>query len=933
MSAFLDDLHAYLPPARNFLFGDSSCGSIPQAWATINETNLLHETNQQKRICWRNESICRFPRPATAHLSTRRTPKSQTSDSGIYSKKGLSAAAISRKSFKREEIYVNNGISMMKMSRQAFLTLGFLVLALGAVFQTAASETLAVRGLSQPVEILKDRWGISHIYAKNEADLFFAQGYNAARDRLFQLELWRRQATGTVAEVVGRKELKRDIGNRLFMFRGDLGQELSWYHPHGAAIIEAFVNGVNAYVEETERHPQLLTPEFRMLGIRPGKWTPAVVITRFNGIMANVMQEPNFALAVRALGAEKVKDLCYFQPANPKLEIDPAIDVSLLSPDILEMYAAFKQPMAFTPDELVAAYRDNSHPLGLVTAHAGMPLEPIDASLTQEEGGSNNWVVSGRRTSSGFPLMMNDPHRPEQAPSWRYWVHLVAPGWNVIGAGEPALPGVSIGHNEYGAWGLTIFGTDEEDLYVYDTNPADPSQYKYGGKWEAMKVIKEVIPVKGEPAASVELKYTRHGPVVFEDKAHHKAYAVRAAWREMGSAPYLASLRIDQSHSWKEFLEACSYNRMPSENMVWADIDGNIGYQVVGIAPRRPNWSGLVPVPGDGRYEWDGYLPIKALPHVFNPEKGFFNTSNNYLIPPGWPFQEALHYLWADPYRGASVAEFLGSGRLFAVSDMVQLQNSDLSIPARSLVPLLSGLMLANPVSRQAQGRLLHWNFVLDQDSVPAGIYEMLQRRLRENIRALVVPKEAQAFLGPLSMTKMIAWLYAPDGRFGPDPIAGRNALLEKSLDEAVSELTKRLGPDLEKWKLGAYHHALIYHPMSSALEPELRAKFDVGDLPRGGDAYTVTATSGEDNQTVGGSFKIVADTGNWDSSVGLNNPGQSGDVNSPHYRDLYQLWAQGKYFPIFYSRPKVESVTEETLVLEPAAGTANPAPRPGGTH
>ena len=818
---------------------------------------------------------------------------------------------------------------MTNRSSRSFPILGLLVVALGATLQATASETLAVRGLSQPVEILKDRWGISHIYAKNEADLFFAQGYNAARDRLFQLELWRRQATGTVAEILGRKELKRDIGNRLFMFRGDLTQELSWYHPHGVVIIQAFVNGINAYVEETQRHPQLLTPEFKMLGIAPGKWTPAVVITRFNGLMGNISEELSLALAIRSVGAEEVKDLFYFQPPSPKLEIDPAIDISLLSQDILELYAAFKQPIKFTPDELVAAYRDDSKIVGPLSGQLAT-LSTLDPSQPQVEAGSNNWVVSGRLTQSGFPLMINDPHRAQQAPSLRYWVHLVAPGWNVIGAGEPSLPGISIGHNEYGAWGLTIFGTDEEDLYVYDTNPADPSQYKYGGGWEAMTVIKEAIPVKGESPVAVELKYTRHGPVVFEDRAHHKAYAVRAAWREVGGAPYLASLRMDQAHGWAEFREACTYSRMPSENMVWADADGNIGYQAVGIAPLRPNWSGLVPVPGDGRYEWDGYLPIKALPHVLNPEKGFFNTSNNYLIPPGWPFKEALHYTWADPYRGASVAEVLGSGRLFSVSDMVQLQNSDLSIPARSLVPLLSDLALTNPASQQAQARLLHWNYVLDKDSLPAGIYEMWQRRLRENVRALLVPKDAQAFIGPLPMTKIISWLYAPDGRFGRDPFAGRNMLLEKSLDEAVSELTKRLGPDMEKWRLGAYHHALIHHPMSGALKPELRARFDVGDLPRGGDSYTITATGGEENQTGGGSFKIVVDTENWDNSLGLNNPGQSGDVNDPHYRDLYELWARGKYFPIFYSRSKVESVTEETFVLEPASASASLGAREG---
>src|SRR5204863_676276 len=219
--------------------------------------------------------------------------------------------------------------------------------------------------------------------------------------------------------------------------------------------------------------------------------------------------------------------------------------------------------------------------------------------------------------------------------------------------------------------------------------PANANQYQYRGAWDEMHVITETIPVKGQQAATAELKYTRHGPVLFEDKAHHKAYALRAGWLETGGAPYLASLRMDQAKSWKEFAEACTHSRMPAENMVWADRQGNIGYQAVAIAPLRPNWSGLVPVPGDGRYEWGGFLPINALPHIANPEKGYVATANNYLFPADYPYKEALHYTGADPYRVSRISEVLGSGRLHTVADMMRLQNDNVSLPARSLVPLL----------------------------------------------------------------------------------------------------------------------------------------------------------------------------------------------------------------------------------------------------
>jgi penicillin amidase len=772
-------------------------------------------------------------------------------------------------------------------------------LAFAATAQTVAATHLTAAGLEQPVTILRDHWGIAHIYARNEHDLFFAQGYNVAHDRLFQLELWRRQATGTLAEVLGPSAVQRDIGNRLFQYRGDMAQELAWYHPHGAAIVQAFVDGINAYIARTRQDPSLLTPEFKILGLKPGRWTPAVVITRFNGLLSNINREITLAQAVRAIGADKVEELENFQPAHPDIALDPALADAPLGPQILALYNAFRRPLRFRGSEAA--------PL----TEAALAPSPVEQEQQLQTIGSNNWVVSGRLTPTGFPLMSNDPHRTQEAPSLRYWVHLVAPGWDVIGAGEPALPGVSIGHNQYGAWGLTIFGSDNEDLYVYDTNPADPLSYKYRGQWVKMQVIPTTIAVKGAAPVHAELKYTLHGPVVYEDAAHHKAYAVRAGWLDKGAAPYLASLRMDQAQNWQQFRAACAYSRVPGENMVWAGVDGDIGYQAVGLTPLRPNWSGLVPVPGDGRYEWDGYLPILDLPHTHNPAAGFFNTSNNFLIPPGWNHPQALHFEWADAFRARRVAEVLGSGRIFTVADMEHLQNDVVSLPARALVPMLRGLNLPAGPARDAQQQLLAWNDVLDKDSIPAAIFQAWKRRLEANLHALLVPKAAQPFIS-LSLAKSIRFLEAPDGRFGPDPIAGRDALLVKSLQEATAPAP------FQPW--GAYHHATIFHPLSPILDAADRARFNVGNAPRSGGGVTVDATGDGPNQTAGGSFKIIADTGHWDASVGINNPGQSGDVNSPHYRDLYPLWAQGKYFPIFYSRAKIESVTEQHLELDPAA-------------
>ncbi len=792
--------------------------------------------------------------------------------------------------------------------------------------------TLTAPGLNAPVEIIRDHWGINHIYAETEYDLFFAQGYAAARDRLFQFEVWRAQATGTVADMLGEGELERDIGFRLFKYRGDMTQEMNHYHDRGSVIIPAYVDGVNAYIAETEADPSLLPVEFELLGIRPKRWIPEVVISRHQGLLGNIGAELNYGRAVAALGDEAVKRVANFHPGEPDIALDPAIDGALLSQDILGRYNAFRGQIRFRPEHLVPEHRGDEEAFGRL--EAAMPGARAEASSWNEapswrdalawqdleDIGSNNWIVSGRLSESGFPLMANDPHRAQSSPSLRYWVHLVGPGWNVIGGGEPEIPGVSIGHNEYGAWGLTVYRTDGEDLYVYETDPDGPDRYRYKDGWEEMTVITEDIPVKGQAPHRAEFKYTRHGPVVFEDPDNNVAYAVRAAWLEPGGAPYLASLRMDQAKTWEEFVEACNYSNIPGENMIWADREGNIGWQAVGIAPVRRNWSGLVPVPGDGRYEWDGYLPIKAKPSVFNPGEGFFATANNHVTPPDYPYRDAIGWEWSDPYRWARASEVLGSGRRHTMADMMALQTDYHSIPARTLVPMLRHVTATDDDTERARHRLLAWDFVLAPESVMAGIYNAFESRLRGNVNALFIPGNARGLLRGMAMVKIVAHLTSPGGEFGDDPVAGRDAVLLRSLAEAVAELRGKLGSDMDAWRYGqaAYKHATIFHPLSRAVSDEWADRFTVGPLPRGGNSFTLNNTGGGDNQTSGASFRIIVDTGDWDRAVGTNTPGQSGDPDSPFYENLFELWANDRYFPVFYSRERVELVAAERLMLTP---------------
>ncbi|KPJ84167.1 MAG: peptidase S45 [Gemmatimonas sp. SG8_23] len=778
------------------------------------------------------------------------------------------------------------------------------------------STTLEVPGLDQPVEILVDHWGISHIYAETEHDLFFAQGWNAARDRLFQLELWRRQATGTVAEILGERELQRDIGTRLFKFRRDLEQELNHYHDRGSAIINAYVDGINAYIARTEQDPSLLTIEFELLGITPGYWTPEVVISRHQGLLGNIGAELSTGRRVAAMGAETVKALSTFGPGDPLLELDPAVDGEALSEDILGVYDAFRGGVRFQPEDIVVPDRRGDADAFAMLEAAAEEASSVVAYDVEQDIGSNNWVVDGSRSESGFPMMANDPHRAQGAPSLRYWVHLVGPGWNVIGGGEPSLPGVSIGHNEYGAWGLTVFATDGEDLYVYETNPSDPNEYRYRGTWEPMTVITEEIPVKGRDSYTATLKYTRHGPVVFEDRDRNLAYAVRAAWMEIGGAPYLASLRMDQATTWEEFREACSYSNIPGENMVWAGRDGTIGWQSVGIAPVRRDWSGLVPVPGDGRYEWDGYLPIIAKPHVVDPPEGYFATANNDLIPRDYEFMNAVGFSWSDPYRWLRIVEVLGGGTRFSMADMMRLQTDELSIPARQLVPLLDDLQASGRLEEVRQ-RLLGWDFVLDKRSVEAAIYTEWEAQLRRFVRDALVPSGQSM---NLSLQKVIETIVVPPGSLGDDPMAARDHLLLSSLDAALDALDDELGADMRAWQYGQpeNHHAYLRHPLGNAVDAETRAMLEVGPAPRGGYGSTVNQTGNGDNQTSGASFRIIVDTGDWDRAVGMNTPGQSGDVRSPFYRNLFQRWANDEFHPVFYSRGRIEEATAVRFELSP---------------
>ncbi len=455
---------------------------------------------------------------------------------------------------------------------------------------------------------------------------------------------------------------------------------------------------------------------------------------------------------------------------------------------------------------------------------------------------------------------------------------------------------------------------DQEDLYVYETHPDDPGRYRYGEGWEAMRVERESIAVKGSAAVDIELKFTRHGPVVFEDTARHRAYAVRTVWTEPGTSPYLASLGYMTARSPDAFGAALQHWGAPSVNQVYADVSGNIAWFVAGSAPIRPNWDGLLPVPGDGRYEWGGFTRFADLPKSVNPPAGFFATANEMNLPDGYAYEtHRLGFEWAEHSRTDRIHEVLRQQTRHTLAQSMQLQTDGLSIPGRRLGALITGLNGDGDLA-VALAVLRGWDFRLDRDSAAAALQEVWwSKHLKPALLDTLAPNaKVRALLVPGDVETLLALLESPDHRL-PD----RNGLLSRSLVAAVADCRKRMGDDPATWAWGRLHHGYFEHPLSS-VQPGMR---DVGPLAKGGSGSTPMAAGyrmSDFRVITGASFRMVVDVGNWDNSRTINAPGQSGDPASPHYDDLAPIWAAGEYVPMLYSTAAVDAACSLRIKLEP---------------
>ncbi len=725
------------------------------------------------------------------------------------------------------------------------------------------------------------------MYAGSRDDLFVAQGFNAARERLFQIDLWRRRGLGLLSEVFGETYLDRDRAARHFLYRGDMRAEWLAYGSETKRVTSGFVRGVNAFVALCREDRTHLPPEFAALDYLPAFWEPQdVARIRSHGLFYNLEDEVARALTLRDHG-EAVEDLRRMREPHAPLRVPPGLDLGVIPDDVLDVYRLATGPIE------------------------GGPRAGLD--------GSNNWVIAPSRTASGRPLLANDPHRAVSLPSLRYIAHLSAPGIDVIGAGEPALPGISIGHNGRIAFGLTIFPIDQEDLYVYRTNPADRREYAYRGRWEPMELVREVVPVRGREPVELDLWFTRHGPVIHSRPDLNTAFAVRAAWLEPGMAPYLGSMDYMRASDPDEFIAAMNRWGAPAENQVYAAPDGTIGWCSAGLMPKRPNWDGTLPVPGDGRYEWDGFYDADELPNVRDPEQGWFATANQCNLPPDYPNAvRTVTYDWYAPFRYQRIAEELGARDDWTVADCVRLQTDCLSLPAQRILALLNGLTSDDVRVAAALDLLGDWDARLTADSGAAALFEVWYRRhlrpavLGRTLEPLVSPdRHADALARVLPAEELGADARVDLELLSRDPGVWRETVAA-TLRDAMIEVEGLLGTDRSAWAWGTLHRAEPRHPLAD--------HGWAGSAPRGGSGDTVGAApyTPDFRQTGGATFRLVIDVGAWDESVAMNSPGQSGVPGDPHHHDLFERWAADQAFPLLYSRQAVERHVAERIVLRP---------------
>ena len=776
------------------------------------------------------------------------------------------------------------------------------------------SGTLAVPGLAASVEVLRDRWGVPHVYARSNDDLFLAQGYLHAQDRLWQMELQRRTGHGQLAELFGPIALDTDRFVRVLGFGRIARREVALLGDSERAAMEAYCRGVNAFIA---RHGRRLPLEFTLLGHRPRAWEPADILV-WSKIMAldlsvNWATEVLRARIVAAVGAERAAALDPAYAPHWPLTLPPGLD-----------YAA-----------------------SLGTAPA--PPYPTDVELLGRQGGepgSNAWVVGGARTSSGGPLLANDPHLALQMPSLWYEMHLVGGDYAVAGATIPGSPGVVIGHNARIAWGVTNGMTDVQDLYIERFDPIDPAgrRYEFRGAWEEAEVVREAIVVRDRPRGrhshteTVEVRITRHGPLVNDliPRAEGQAAEAPLALRWTALAPgrlHSSVLAVNRARDWGEFRAALVDWTVPPQNFVYADVDGHIGYALGGDLPIRAQGDGRLPMPGwTGEWEWTGIIPPAENPHALDPAEGFVATANNRIVAATRPVIGE----WATGYRVSRIRELLLRTPRHSAESFARIHADRRSLSGLACIALARDARLpappGDPVAADARAALAAWDGMLSADCIGGLVASVLCQRLLDRAYGEIA--------GPLgTVTGLGAFAGAPgnlyrqralpnllDRLLDPDSDPGwfapghsPDAIIADAWAATVAALRAAWGDDVSRWRYGLAHLFTLRHPLGA--NRPLARLFNRGPITTGGDGETVNmgglniGPTGLESYGAP-SYRQILDPTDWDSSRAIHPTGQSGHPASPHYADFLPLWLADEYHPLPWTRGAVEEATAHRLTL-----------------
>lgn len=748
-----------------------------------------------------------------------------------------------------------------------------------------------------------DRWGISHIKAETPGDAFFLQGYATARDRLWQIDLWRKRGLGRLAASFGPAFLAQDKATRLILYRGDMAAEWAAYAPGARGWTEAFAAGINAYIGEVEAGRAPLPEEFLATASKPERWQAAdIVRIRSNALVSNVSSEVARARALCAAGPALEPLRRELSPAH-EIIIPQALNPCDIPEDVLKTLQLGTSGVSFTAGKIIL--QDTPSTIAA--------LENPDI-----KDGSNNWVVAPSRTSTGRPILAGDPHRAHGVPSLRYVVHMDAPGLHIAGAGEPALPGVSFGHNEDIGWALTIFAIDQQDL-VFNT-PAGPDHYRVNGKRLRYRTLTETIEIKGAAPQTLAMRFTNTGPVIHTDAETGRTFSLRATWDQPGASPYFNASWFWQAKDWQQFKAGARHWGAPPLNLVFASTKGDIGWTASGFVPVRKPSDGLLPVPGDGSDEWHGLMDPDKLPSVHNPAKGWFATANEMNLPQGYDNEtNRISFEWADRSRIDRISEVLEASPRFSLSDAMALQADQVSPLARRGVALLSAVT-PDEASREMLAFMAGWDGHEHAESPQAALFELwIRSHLPDVALKMLVPESARAAFGRPSVPALLTAMENGSSALGTSPKATTAAILKTSLAGAWAEAVRMMGADPSAWRWGRIHKAHFIPDLAIAGREDARS---IGPLPIGGSGSTPMAAGNRGAALTvghGASVRMVLDVGAWDNSLIINTPGQSADADSPHYRDMFPRWATGQMVPFRWTRAAVMQDAERVIQAVPA--------------